>query len=62
VEEIELQEVNCSRLRFVIHSGKLCADTGAFHGEINEKGSGKECRIKKNRLPVMAAESATVNT
>lgn len=40
--QIELQEVNCSRLRFVIHSAKSCTDTGALNGEINEKGSGKE--------------------
>jgi len=43
---IELQEINCSRLRFVIHSGKSCADTGALNGEIKEKGSGKESCIE----------------
>jgi len=46
VNEIELQEVNCSRLRFVIHSGRSCADSGALNWEINEKGSGKECCIE----------------
>lgn len=43
---IELQEINSSRLRFVIHSGKSCADTGALNREIKEKGSGKECCIE----------------
>jgi hypothetical protein len=38
---IELQELNCSGLRFVMYSGKSCADTGALNVEINEKGSGK---------------------
>jgi hypothetical protein len=59
---IEPEEVNCSGLSFVIHSGKLCADTGVLNGEVNEKDSGKDTVLKQNRLPVMTAESATVNT